>query len=71
MKKREESQLDALLAPLKAMSTVEQLKFWRTFRAKHWRRMGKAEATFCPELMRAVDAHIKELCHHLSGECHG
>ena len=63
----ETTQLDAILAPVKLMAPAEQLKFWRTFRAVHRRRVAKTEATLCPELFRAVDEQIEKLRLHLQG----
>lgn len=67
MKKSENNQLDAMLAPVKAMLPVDQLKFWRSFRAIHRRRIGKTEAALCPDLLRAVDEHIANLKLSLKG----
>lgn len=55
------NQLDAILAPVKAMPPIEQLKFWRKFRVVHRRRIAKTEAALCPELLNAVDDTIKNL----------
>lgn len=60
------TQLDAILAPVKDMNPVEQLKFWRSFRVIHRRRVAKTEAALCPELFRAVDEQIENLRLHLS-----
>lgn len=57
----ETSQLDAILAPVKAMSPIEQLKFWRSFRVVHRRRIARTEAALCPELLKAVDELIENL----------
>jgi len=57
----ETNQLDAILAPVKNMSPVEQLRFWRSFRAIHRRRIAKTEAALCPELLKAVDGLIENL----------
>lgn len=62
----ETNQLDAILAPVKQMAPVEQLKFWRSFRAIHRRRVSKTEAVLCPELFRAVDEQIEKLRQHLA-----
>lgn len=58
---KKSKQLDAILAPVKSMTTVEQLKFWRSFRSIHRRRVAKTEATLCPEIFQAVDEQIKTL----------
>ena len=62
----EANQLDAILAPVKRMAPVEQLKFWRNFRAIHRRRIAKTEAALCPELLKAVDELIENLRHQLA-----
>lgn len=55
------NQLSTVLAPVKALPAVEQLKFWRSFRAIHRRRISKTEAALCPELLKAVDETIENL----------
>lgn len=63
---KEEKQLDDLLAPVKAMPPVEQLKFWRKFRVIHRRRIAKTEAALCPDVLTAVDDTIKNLQRHIA-----
>lgn len=63
---KREKPLDDLLAPVKALPAVEQLTFWRKFRAIHRRRIAKTEAALCPEVLAAVDATIKNLQHRLA-----
>lgn len=58
---KQPNQLDAILAPVKAMPPIEQLKFWRQFRTIHRRRISKTEAALCPELLKAVDDTIENL----------
>lgn len=55
------NQLSTVLAPVAAMPPIEQLKFWRAFRAIHRRRISKTEAALCPELLKAVDETIENL----------
>ena len=55
------TQIDTMLAPIKAMPTEQQLKFWRTFRVTHRRRIANTEAALCPELLQAVDELITTL----------
>ena len=62
----ENSQLDAILAPVKLMAPVEQLKFWRSFRAVHRRHVAKTEAQLCSELFKAVDEQIENLRQYLA-----
>lgn len=50
-----------LLSFLKGRTPLEQLKFWRSFKATHTRRIAHTEAQLCPELLRAVDNQINEL----------
>lgn len=59
MKKR--NALDAILAPVKALPEVEQLKFWRKFRSIHRQRIAKTEAALCPDVLAAVDKVIEDL----------
>jgi hypothetical protein len=61
MTQESDNMLDALLAPVKTMDTVDQLAFWRRFRAVHRGRIAKTEAELCPELLAAVDDHIVKL----------
>jgi hypothetical protein len=63
---KREKPLDDLLAPVKALPAVEQLTFWRKFRAIHRRRIAKTEAALCPELLKAVDDTIENLRQHLA-----
>lgn len=52
-----------LLAFLEGRTAMEQLRFWRSFKTTHTRRIARTEAQLCPELLRAVDEQIKNLKH--------
>jgi hypothetical protein len=60
-KAKPENELDALLAPVKAMPPVQQLDFWRKFLAVHKRRVRNTEAQLCPEVLHVVEEHVAKL----------
>lgn len=57
----EKNALDTLLDPVRALPTVEQLKFWQKFRTIHRQRIAKTEAALCPDVLGAVDKVIEDL----------